>query len=136
MRTSCPKLKTWDFLGGMNDMNTERIAEYLWVGRNDQHWYRDCQELFEYHFGQVDADLWISRRADCHIRILQIHAHCLGSSGKRRLLVVSLVLPQGFKGSSDRKLLVEEVSWRDTSENIIVFYVLLNLQGERSDIHG
>lgn len=38
-------------------MNTERIAEYLWVGRNDQHWYRDCQELFEYHFGKEQLPL-------------------------------------------------------------------------------
>lgn len=38
-------------------MNTDRIAEYLWVGRNDQHWYRDCQELFEKHFGKEQLPL-------------------------------------------------------------------------------
>lgn len=38
-------------------MNTDRIAEYLWVGRHDQHWYRDCQELFEKHFGKEELPL-------------------------------------------------------------------------------
>lgn len=38
-------------------MNTDRIAEYLWVGRNDQHWYRDCQDLFEKHFGKEQLPL-------------------------------------------------------------------------------
>jgi len=38
-------------------MNIDRIAEYLWVGRNDQHWYKDCQELFEKHFGEEQLPL-------------------------------------------------------------------------------
>lgn len=38
-------------------MNTERIAEYVWIGRQDQHWYADCQKLFEKHFGKEQLPL-------------------------------------------------------------------------------
>lgn len=38
-------------------MNIDRIAEYVWIGKQYQHWYADCQKLFEKHFGEEQLPL-------------------------------------------------------------------------------
>lgn len=32
-------------------MDTSAIARYVWIGRKDQYWYSECQEVFEEIFG-------------------------------------------------------------------------------------
>lgn len=32
-------------------MNTSKIARYVWIGRKDINWYRDCEEVFVKLFG-------------------------------------------------------------------------------------
>lgn len=38
-------------------LDTHKIARYLWIGRGDQHWYRDCQEVFIQLFGEEKLKL-------------------------------------------------------------------------------
>jgi hypothetical protein len=33
-------------------MNTSKIARYVWIGRKDFNWYRDCEEVFVELFGR------------------------------------------------------------------------------------
>lgn len=41
-------------------MDTSQIDKYLYIGRHDQHWYRDCQDLFTEIFGE--EKLWMVTR--------------------------------------------------------------------------
>ncbi len=38
-------------------MNTDKIGRYVWIGRKDQHWYRECRAVFVELFGEDRLDL-------------------------------------------------------------------------------
>lgn len=38
-------------------INTDKIARYVWIGRHDLHWYSDCEKLFAELFGPDNVRL-------------------------------------------------------------------------------
>lgn len=38
-------------------LNTDSIAKYLWIGRNDKDWYKGCRQVFVDIFGEEEIEL-------------------------------------------------------------------------------